>query len=162
MDKAESAARNKNKWNGVKGILLAIVLLPFLLIIFVHHILSTIILTFLAWSVWCSRGKCVLFVWSDSPIWKEHIQREILPNIEHRAVILNWSQRSQWSRWSLAVRAFCFFGGRREFNPIAIVFKPFHRTQVFRFWKPFKDFQHGDETALAEMSKDLFENIGIN
>jgi hypothetical protein len=160
MKKTELAARrNKNKWESITGILLAIILLPFLLLIFTYHTLSKIILTFLAWIVWCSRGKFVLFVWSDSPIWKEYIQREILPKIESRAVILNWSQRNRWNRWSLAVNAFHFFGGKREFNPIAIVFRPLRQTQIFRFWKPFNDFKRGDETALKDISKSLLESL---
>ena len=42
------------------------------------------------------RGKCILFVYSDSPHWKQYIEANILPRIEHCSVILNWSQRETW------------------------------------------------------------------
>ena len=80
-----------------------------------------------------------LFVYSDSPIWHEYIVQHFLPYLGERAVILNWSDRKLW-RFSLARIAFRHFGGNREFNPLAVVFRPFGRTQAFRFWQPFRSF----------------------
>jgi hypothetical protein len=45
----------------------------------------------------------------------------VLPAVGSRGVILNWSDRKQWS-YSLPVVLFRFFAGTREFNPLAIVF----------------------------------------
>ena len=39
----------------------------------------------------------LLFVWSESPAWKDRIQTGLLPKLGHRAVVLNWSQRAQWT-----------------------------------------------------------------
>ena len=63
---------------------------------------------------WYPKGKSLLFVYSDSPNWKEYIKTNILPNIERRAVILNWSKRSDWS-WNklnkpLELRVFQHWG----------------------------------------------------
>ena len=123
-------------------------------------VLTSICLHILIWTFWCVRGRDVLFVYSDSPIWYDYIQERLLPPIRHRAVVLNWSQRKRW-RISLARAAFHHFGGYREFNPLAVVFRPFHRTRKFRFWQPFRDFKHGRPQALQEMEKDLFELIRV-
>ena len=45
----------------------------------------------------------------------------VLPAVGSRGVVLNWSDRKQWS-YSLSVALFRFFGATREFNPLAIVF----------------------------------------
>ena len=34
-----------------------------------------------------------LFIYSDSPIWREYMINEVLPLVHERAIVLNWSQR---------------------------------------------------------------------
>ena len=123
-------------------------------------LLTAICLRMLIWSVWCLQGRNILFVYSDSPIWHDHIERQILPHLNGRAVILNWSERKRW-RFSLALMAFHHFGGYRQFNPLAVVFHPFGRTRIFRFWKPFRDFKHGQTEALQKLEADFFLEIGV-
>jgi hypothetical protein len=146
-------------------VLVVIILLSPAILLLVVGILALFVLTsiclhILIWTFWCVRGRDVLFVYSDSPIWHDYIQERLLPPIRHRAVVLNWSQRKRW-RISLARAAFHHFGGYREFNPLAVVFRPFRRTRKFRFWQPFRDFKHGRPQALQEMEKDLFELIRV-
>lgn len=81
--------------------------------------MSGALLYLAVWLVWCVRGRYVLLVYSDSPIWRDYFKNEIIPVLDKRAVTLNWSQRKRW-RLSLAVLAFRRFGGRREFNPLAV------------------------------------------
>jgi hypothetical protein len=114
----------------------------------------------LIWCCWCSRGLDILFVYSDSPVWRSHIEAEILPHLGERAVILNWSSRKQW-RFSLARLAFSHFAGDREFNPIALVFRPFRRVRTFRFWRPFRDFKHGKPEPLRRLESEFFAVTGI-
>jgi hypothetical protein len=99
-------------------------------------------------------------VYSDSPIWKEYIEREILPYIQDYAVILNWSERRKWKS-SLAVLAFRYFGGYRNFNPMALVFRPFHFVRTYRFFEAFKDLKKGDPKQVEEIKKELFRNLGV-
>ena len=54
---------------------------------------------------------------------------------------------------------FYLWAGEHEFNSMALVFRPFHLVKDFRFWKAFKDFQHGKEYALKKIEKDFFECI---
>jgi hypothetical protein len=126
----------------------------------IFFIFTSICLRIFIWSWWCARGRNILFVYSDSPIWHDYIEQHILPNLGERAVILNWSQRKRW-RLSLARVAFHHFGGYRQFNPLGVVFHPFRRTHVFRFWKPFRDFKHGHPEAVHKMEAEFFQLIGV-
>ncbi len=122
--------------------------------------LYSLCLRIAVWSWWCLRGRDILFVYSDSPVWQDYIEQRILPRLGERAIVLNWSERKRWSP-SLKRMAFYHFGGDREFNPLAVVFRPFRRTRTFRFWRPFRDFKHGRPEALREMEDELFGLIGI-
>ena len=147
----------------VAFVLLLPVLIPILLVFIAIYIPYSLLLRLCIWSLWCSRGSDVLLVYSNSPIWQEHIQNCILSRLGNRAKILNWSERSQW-RFppTLARLAFHHFGGHREFNPLAVVFRPFDRTRSFRFWKPFQDFKHGRSESLDKMEKELFDFLGLS
>lgn len=135
-----------------------IALLPLLLVIVVWFALWRLGLLFLVWNFWCAKGRNVLFVYSDSPNWKEYIETNILPRFDNRVVVLNWSNRSKW-KTSLAKLVFQHWGGRREFNPLGVIFKPFHRTRVFRFHKPFMDFKHGKSENLKNWKRNFLKNL---
>ena len=133
-------------------IALIVPVLPFLFVVallaLVCFVLASVCLHLIIWTWWSLRGYDILFVYSDSPMWREHIEQNILPTLGSRAVILNWSERKQW-RPSLATLTFAHFGGPREFNPLAVVFRPFRPTRTFRFWQPFRDFKHGNPESLC-------------
>jgi hypothetical protein len=122
-----------------------------------------LILYFLVWFLWNGRGKDMLFVNSDSPIWQDYIRQNVLPKIEHRAIILNWSERQRWlATWSLPALVFKhFIGAHREFNPSAIVFRPFRLHRTFRFWKPFQDWKHGNPATLQKIENEFYFYLGL-
>lgn len=146
-------------------IALFILFAPLLLVVVVlwlaFFLVYTIFLHVAVWSWWCVRGRDILFVYSDSPIWHDYIEKQVLPRLGERAVVLNWSQRRGW-RFSLARMVFYHFGGRRAFNPLAVIFRPFRRTRTFRFYQPFRDFKHGHPEALHRMESKFFELIGVH
>ena len=156
--------RNRNsgvKWWAITPIVLVVALLvPLGLVLLVLYGLISIVLHAAIWSLWCLRGRDILFVYSDSPVWRDYIRERMLPHLQQRAVILNWSERQRW-QFSLARVAFHHFGGGKEFNPLAVVFRPFRRTRTFRFWQPFRDWKHGHPEALVAMERELFEVAGI-
>ena len=84
---------------------------------------------------------------------------QILPLVKDRAVILNWSERSKWSRWSFRVHVFRSFCGYREFNPLVIIFRPFRRARRFRFWRAFKEWKHGNQQAVSKLREELEATI---
>jgi len=144
--------------------LLFVLMLPLLFILFLIVLLSWItcdaIFRVRFRLQYGLRGKCILFVYSDSPHWKQYIEANILPRIEHCSVILNWSQRETWYKkrpWE--VSAFHHWAGDREFNPIAIVITPWGSVQRIRFWKAFRDFKHGKDAKLRKVEEQLFSAV---
>ena len=108
------------------------------------------------WLCWCTRGKHVLLVYSDSPVWHAYIEENIIPRLPSSTITLNWSQRRTWRWYSLSVMVFRFVGGTREFNPMIIAFRPFRRAKTFRFWQAFKDYKHGNKATLQSLERDMF------
>ena len=56
---------------------------------FILFLVSTICLHITIWAWWCLRGRDILFVYSDSPIWRDYIEKQILPHIGERTIVLN-------------------------------------------------------------------------
>jgi hypothetical protein len=157
----EPRAKRGAKWWQV-ALIIAVLpfLLVFVLIALVCFVVASVCLHITIWTWWCLRGRDILFVYSDSPIWHDYIEADILPQLGERAVVLNWSQRKRW-RISVARLAFHHFAGYRQFNPLAVVFRPFRRSRIFRFWQPFRDVKHGHPEALRRMESEFFRSIGI-
>jgi hypothetical protein len=132
------------------------VILPLALIALILGLAHRIALYALVWVLWLPRRRDTLLVYSDSPIWQEYMTTQVLPLVQERAVVLNWSERKRWPRLSLAVQVFHSFGGRREFNPLVIVFRPFARAKRFRFWQPFQDWKRGYKEPVERLRQELF------
>jgi hypothetical protein len=134
--------------------------LPFVLIVGAANLLRASALYIIVWAWWLGFDRRrVLFVYSDSPNWKQHVEESILPRLPANAVVLNWSQRRQWPRRRLPVLLFRTFAGNREFNPIALVFERFALVERFRFWQPFRDAKHGNTGSLRALETSLFERL---
>lgn len=143
------------------NILIALLLIgfsPIAIIAILLNFLWGAILYIAIWLTW--KKQFILFVYSNSPTWKEYIEREILPYLRDRAVILNWSERRNWKN-SLAVMAFRYFGGYRNFNPIAFIFRPFHFVRTYRFFEAFKAFKHGNAERVEVLKRELFNEVDL-
>lgn len=138
--------------------LLLIILSPLLIIPVLLYFLWGAILYLTIWLT--SKKPFVVFVYSNSPTWQDYVEKEILPYLKDRSVILNWSERRHW-RNSLAVLAFRYFGGFRNFNPIGMVFRPFRFVKTHRFFEAFKEFKHGNSKNVEKLKKNLFDDIEI-
>jgi hypothetical protein len=75
--------------------------------------------------------------------------------VQDRAVVLNWSERSKWSSWSLRVSAFHAFGGGREFNPLVAKFQLFRKVKILRYWPAFQDWKQGYTEPVERLSDEL-------
>jgi hypothetical protein len=139
---------------------LIVVLLPLILplaaVVLCLFFLHRMVLYMLIWLLWLPKGKDVLLVYSDSPIWHDYMTSQVLPLVRERAVILNWSERRKWPKWSFSVHVFHSFGGRQEFNPLVAVFRPFRPARLFRFWSAFKDWKRGYTEPVERLRNDLF------
>jgi hypothetical protein len=151
----------------VGNAVLVVLVLPFVFFLVLPLTLAAVALCFLhkvavytlVWVLWLPKGKDVLVVYSDSPIWRDYMSAEVVPLVQKRAVVLNWSGRKKWPRWSLAAHAFRTFGGRLEFNPMVVVFRPLRRAEVFRFWQAFKDWKHGQTEPVERLRQRLLAKL---
>ncbi len=114
------------------------VLSPLIVLVVVLYFLHQLLLYALVWLLWLPKRRDVLLVYSDSPIWHEYMTTQILPLVEDRAMILNWSERKTWPKWSLSAHVLRSIGGRREFNPLVAIFRPFRRAKVVRFYSALR------------------------
>lgn len=133
---------------------LLVVLLPLVVVAGALWLVIAVLLQLVVWLTWCPRSRYVLVVYSNSPVWREYFEQNVLPAVGSRGVVLNWSDRKQWS-YSLPVALFRFFAGTRDFNPLAIVFEPLAWPRRFRFFGPFKAFKHGRPEEVEGMRLQL-------
>ena len=134
-------------------------ILPLALFAVANHLAYRALLYLFVWALWLPRGKDILFVYSDSPIWHEYLAIHVLTLVQDRAVVLNWSERKKWSRWSLGVAVFHHFGGAGDFNPLVVLFRPLHLARVFRFWSAFKDWKRGYKEPVERLRQELFASL---
>ncbi len=141
---------------------IVIVLIPLVAFVVATWLLHGLALNVLVWICWCTRGRHLLLVTSDSPIWHDYIAEIIVPRLPDNIVVLNWSQRRTWHRFSLPVLVFRYFGGTREFNPIVVAFRPFRWARTFRFWQAFKEYKHGNPSALEDVQCTMLSFLANN
>jgi len=136
--------------------LLILLLIPIVVIILVLWLVWSAALLVTVWMTWCRRGRYALVVYSNSPIWQDYFEMQVLPELGSRAIVLNWSERRKWRR-SLAVSLFRAFSGGREFNPLAIVFVPANWPRRFRFFKAFQSFKRGRVEEVDAIRREFFD-----
>ncbi len=153
---AQRDKTSQSIWQPVAVLVMLPIVLPLVLVAVTLGLAHRAVLYALVWLLWLPRGTDTLLVYSDSPIWQEYMTSQVLPLVQERAVVLNWSERKRWPRLSLAVHVFHSFGGRREFNPMVIVFRPFARAKRFRFWQPFQDWKRGYKEPVERLRQELF------
>jgi hypothetical protein len=139
--------------------LLLPIILPLAIVGLGLHFLNKVVVYLLVWVWWLPKGKDVLYVSSDSPIWKEYMESEVFPLLAERAIVLSWSARSKWPKWSFAVRVFRTFGSGRDFNPVVVLFRPFRRARIFRFLPAFQERKHGNSASVEQLRRDLMQAL---
>ncbi|OHB52807.1 MAG: hypothetical protein A2Y10_14985 [Planctomycetes bacterium GWF2_41_51] len=144
----------KKKDNSWPAVLVLPILIPIFLYVAIKYIIITIPLYITIWL----KGIRVFYVYSNSPHWQERVEKEIIPKLPDKTIIMNWSERSKWQR-NLATTAFFHFGGSQEYNPMGIIFRPFRKAKVFRFYQPLKDLQHGKPEALLKIETEFFQML---
>lgn len=139
--------------------LLLPVIVPLAIVGLILHLLNKFVVYLLVWVWWLPQGKDVLYVSSESPIWKDYMETEVLPLVGERAIVLSWSGHSKWPKWSLAARVFRTFGRRRNFNPMVVLFRPLRRARIFRFLPAFRDRKHGNDASVEQLRRDLTQAL---
>ncbi len=112
---------------------------------------------------WGSKGKNTLFVYSESPNWKDYIEREIIPKLSPYAVSLNYSRCAEWKhKKPLEAKIWKHWGGAREFNPMAVVIPDRGKVKTVRFHQAFRDYKHGKDHLLRQKEAELYNLISQN
>ncbi len=106
------------------------------------------------------KGKFILFVYSDSSNWRDYVEAKILPSIEARSIILNWSKRREWEpRMSFEANLFNQWAGSGEFTPTAIVLPLIGKVTIIRLWQPSAHTKPKKERVSKEAEEALFSAI---
>jgi hypothetical protein len=106
-------------------------------------------------------GVRCLIIYSNSPVWQDHIRTQWFPRLGAIAETLNWSERAAWPD-ALAPRVFrhfCFQA--RNFNPAIIVFRGLQQPLVFRFFYAFHEAKDGRPQYLSSLETQAFEALGL-
>ena len=135
-------------------VVLAPIWLPFLVIGAPFYFIYSATLYILVWFFWCKSGSRIFLVYSRSPHWQTHIENSFLPKLPPSTIVLNWSDRNTWSRWSLGIYVFHHFLGYYKHTPSIIVFRPLRRAKIFRFFEAFQEFKHGNNEPLHKLEDE--------
>jgi hypothetical protein len=68
-------------------ILLLPLIIPLAILSFVLLALHRVVLYMLVWLLWLPHGKDVLFVFSDSPVWRDYMAQQVLPLVQDRLLL---------------------------------------------------------------------------
>jgi hypothetical protein len=134
---------------------LLIVLLPIAAAALVLWLTGAVLLLSAVWLTWIPRRRYAVVVYSNSPVWQDYFEREVIPRLGDRAIVLNWSGRRHWPL-SMAVMLVRMFGGSREYNPMAMVFEPLRWPRHFRFYRAFRSFKNGDPAEVEKLRSEFF------
>jgi hypothetical protein len=66
-------------WKVVLVVVLLPIVLPLVLITYVLGFAHRISLYMLIWLLWLPKGKDTLVVYSDSPIWRDYMETQVVP-----------------------------------------------------------------------------------
>lgn len=98
-----------------------------------------------------------LVIYSDTPLWKSHIEEQWLPRFGTRVAVLNWSERRHWDPTDPLVRLFRgALDMNEDFNPVVILLRSNRRPLLFRFYPAFKHAQFGYPEELQRMERQMF------
>lgn len=88
---------------------------------------------------WFPMGKYALFLYSGSKKWQRYFEQDLIPKIQSKAIIWNWSTRYAygWKDDLLEARILKFFRPSGRFHPMAIVFLPSGTIKTFQFYVPY-------------------------
>ena len=143
-------------------LLLLVLLVPVIVVLVLYDRLQRRKLRRAFTARWAAAGKDLLLVYSDSPHWKHYIETKWLPQLQARAVVLNWSQRSTWlANWPVEAAMVRRWGGHREFNPLALVIPSRGPVKMVRFWRAFRDYKHGKDRTLRQAEQELAAALGV-
>lgn len=114
---------------------------------------------------WLPKGKYAFFLYSSSKKWKDYFEQELIPKIQSKAIVWNWSTRYQygWNSDLLEAKVLKLFRPFNRSYPVAIVFLPSNKVRIFEFYTPYikmlkSQNQNQDYKNLEKDFLNLLEN----
>lgn len=159
---AAAAPRKDRPLTIAVGLTTVFLLFPLGVVFMTGWLLATLALHLALLVLWLPRGRRVLFVYSDSPRWKPYLDEHVVPRLPKNAVVLDWAARARWSPFGLGVWLFRMWSGARDFNPIAIVVRPWPGAKIFRFFGAFEDLAGGKPETLRDVQAAFFAALRPN
>jgi len=106
------------------------------------------------------HGRDVILITSESPIWSDYIRENILPRVENRALVMNWTERRFWRQdMPIAARAYQRWSGEKGMVPSVILVRGFWKIENFSLYQAFRDYKHGKQTTLREIEDKLLSTL---
>jgi hypothetical protein len=98
-----------------------------------------------------------LLVYSDSPLWKSHIESEWLPRFGPRVAVLNFSERRNWDPSDPLVQMFNGVADAdRDFSPLVVMLRKDRRPLLFTFDPAFRLAKFGNREGLEGLERQMF------
>jgi hypothetical protein len=102
-----------------------------------------------------------LLVYSDSPLWANHIESRWLPVLGAKLVVWKLSSERPWRDYIRRLFIKTYTPDRSELQlPLVIIYAEKKAPTVLHFHDAFLDLQFGDEEALGNKERRLAREIG--
>lgn len=110
---------------------------------------------------WFPKGKHVFFLYSNSKKWKEYFEKKLIPKIQDKTVIRNWSTRQKdgWNENLIEAKILSLFRPYGEFYPMAIVFLPSGEVRIFKFYTPYISQLKSGKNNYNKMEKEFLKLV---
>jgi len=110
---------------------------------------------------WFPQGKCVFFLYSDSAKWKDYFEKNLIPSIQDKAIIWNWSTRHDegWHESLLEAQLLSLFRPEGYFYPIAIVILPDGEVKTFQFYAAYVDQLKAGNNHYDKLEKEFLQLV---
>jgi hypothetical protein len=150
-------------WRKVLQLTPIVLLLPIILRLallgLALHGVNKIVVYLLVWVWWLPSGKDVLYVSSDSPIWKEYMEAEIFPLVAKRAVVLSWSDRSKMAKVVFCCSRFPHVWSWTRFQSYGRTVSAFPACNDFSLLTSVQRMEAGNSTSVEQLRRDLMQAL---
>lgn len=111
---------------------------------------------------WFPIGKHSFFLYSNSKKWRKYFEQNLIPKIQNKAIICNWSTRHErgWKNNPLEARVLRFFCPNGYSCPVAIVFLPSGAIKTFEFYTPYIKMLKSQNQDYKNLEKEFLDLLG--
>ena len=106
---------------------------------------------------WFPKGKYIFFLYSDSKKWKDYFEKELVPKIQDKASIWNWSTRQKdgWNDDIIEAKILKLYRPFGYFYPMAIVFLPSGEVKTFQFYTSYVNMLKSGKDEYPKLEKEF-------